>query len=256
MTFLHAALLGLVEGLTEYLPVSSTFHLIWTSRLLRLPETPFQKMFEVFIQSGAILAVLVLYFRTITRDRNLLKKILVSFIPTALVGLVLYKLIKNVFFSAYFTQIGIFMAVGLVFILAEKLWRQDRFVRSTADISYKEALLIGLVQALAVFPGVSRAGAVLLTFLFLRVRRDEAAKYSFLLAVPTLLSASVLDFIQSRSVAFPPNGSLLLLTGFAVAFISALVVIRWFVRFLQNNQLTPFGWYRLALGLLLVLILL
>ncbi len=253
MDFFQAIILGIIEGATEYLPISSTFHLIWTSKLLNISQTEFQKMFEVVIQSGAILAVLVLYFKTLTHDSKLLKKIFVSFLPTAVIGLVLYKIIKNVFFESYAVQIAIFMLVGLLFLGIEKWWSRKKFTVAANEITYPQAMAIGLAQALAVFPGVSRAGAVMLGMMFFNVRRDEAAKYSFILAVPTLLAAAGLDLFKSRSVMFQQTNNLsLLLVGFIASLISALVVVRWFVSFLQSHKITLFGWYRLALGLILI----
>ncbi|MFH0864417.1 MAG: undecaprenyl-diphosphate phosphatase [Candidatus Gottesmanbacteria bacterium] len=253
MNFLQAAILGIVEGLTEYLPISSTFHLIWTAKLLRITQTDFQKTFEIIIQSGAIMAVLVLYLKTILRDFNLIKKLVVSFFPTAIIGLILYKVIKNVFFESFFVQIAIFALVGLLFIVLEKIWAKKQFFRLANQISYPEALMIGLAQALAVFPGVSRAGAVILSLMFLGVKRDEAAKYSFLLAVPTLLSASALDLVKSRSILLQQANNIpLLLVGFMASFVSALIVVRWFINYLQNNKLSSFGWYRLIVVTILI----
>ncbi|OGD61943.1 hypothetical protein A2160_01075 [Candidatus Beckwithbacteria bacterium RBG_13_42_9] len=252
MDFFQAIILGIVEGATEYLPISSTFHLIWTAKLLKITQTDFQKMFEVVIQSGAILSILALYLKTLTHDWQLIKKIFVSFLPTAVVGLVLYKIIKNVFFESFSVQIGIFVLVGLLFVAIEKVWRQRQFTLKASEITYSQAVIIGLAQAVAVFPGVSRAGAVILAMMFFKVKRDEAAKYSFLLAVPTLLAASALDLFKSRSIIFAQADNLsLLLVGFGVSFLSALVVVRWFVGYLQSHQISLFGWYRLTLGLAL-----
>jgi undecaprenyl-diphosphatase len=255
MDFFQAVILGIIEGATEYLPISSTFHLIWASKLLSIPQTEFQKMFEVVIQSGAILAVLVLYFKTLTHDSRLLKKVFASFLPTAVIGLVLYKIIKNVFFESYLAQIGIFILVGLLFLVIEQWWNRKKFTVVGSEITYSQAIVIGLAQALAVFPGVSRAGAVILAMMFFNVRRDEAAKYSFILAVPTLLAAAVLDLFKSRSVIFEQANLLLLLVGFITSFISALVVVRWFIGFLERHKITLFGWYRLAFGLILAIML-
>ncbi len=249
MNFLQAIILGIVEGLTEYLPISSTFHLIWASKFLALGQTEFQKMFEIVIQSGAILSVVLIYFRELLIDRKLLTKIFVSFIPTALVGLVLYKVIKNVFFESLWMQLIVFALVGLVFILFERSQFKNRLTRTIPEITYQEAIIVGLVQSLAIFPGVSRAGAVMLILMFLKIRRDEAAKYSFLLAVPTLLAASALDLVKSRQVLFHQAGNLpLLFVGFVVSMVAAFVVIKWFIGYLQKHDLALFGYYRIALA--------
>ena len=244
MIALQAFLLGVIEGITEFLPISSTFHLIWASRALKLPSSDFQKLFEVVIQSGAILAVISLYAKSVWRDSQLLKKTLVAFLPTAVVGFVLYALIKNIFFENAVLQLAVFLMVGLLFILFE---RGPAGSRLTRTLSYPEAILVGLAQSLAIVPGVSRAGAVILTLLYLGVRRDEAARFSFLLAVPTILTASLFDLVKSRSLAISSEELTALLLGFLAAFVTALLVIKWLVRYLQNHTLAVFGWYRLLM---------
>ncbi len=249
MEFLQSAILGIIEGATEYLPISSTFHLIQAARFLAIPASDFQKAYEVIIQSGAILAVVFLYFSTIVSDKALVKKILISFVPTAIVGLALYKVIKNFFFENTLLQIGVFILVGIIFILWERGQKRGQLFKTLTALSWRQAVLVGLAQALAVVPGVSRSGAVILTLMFLRVRRDEAAKYSFLLAIPTLAAASGLDFYKSWPAL---TGNLdrigYLAIGFVAAFFSALVVVKWFIQYLSRHDLTAFGWYRLILG--------
>lgn len=253
MTFLQSIILGTIEGITEYLPISSTFHLIWTSRLLGIESTDFQKAYEVIIQSGAILAVAILYIKTFLTNRSLVLKTLTSFVPTAAIGYVLYALIKGTFFESYLLQIIIFALIGFFFIYFEKTDRQ--LTKTLTSFSYKDAFIIGLTQVLAVFPGVSRAGAVIVGMMFLGIKRDEAAKYSFLLAVPTLLAASVLDLYKSIPIlSSRPESVVLLIAGFIAAFISALVVVRWFIGYLQTNTLKGFGYYRIGLSILLLLI--
>ncbi len=253
--YLQSVILGLVEGATEYLPVSSTFHLIWVSRLLGITQTDFQKAYEVIIQAGAILAVVFLYWKIIIKDKQLMLKVLSSFLPTAAVGFILYKIIKNIFFENYLLQLAVFIVIGVVFILYER-YRKKKMEKTLADISYKEALIIGLVQSVAVVPGVSRAGAVILSMMFLGIRRDEAAKFSFLLAIPTLLAASALDIVKTSPILFTQiDKSGYLLIGFLAAFLSALIVVNWFTKYLQKNTLSSFGWYRIVLGIILLLFL-
>lgn len=255
MDYLQSVILGLVEGATEYLPVSSTFHLIWVSRLLGITQTDFQKAYEVIIQAGAILAVVFLYWKIIIKDKQLMLKVLSSFLPTAAVGFILYKIIKNIFFENYLLQLAVFIVIGVVFILYER-YRKKKMEKTLADISYKEALIIGLVQSVAVVPGVSRAGAVILSMMFLGIRRDEAAKFSFLLAIPTLLAASALDIVKTSPILFTQiDKSGYLLIGFLAAFLSALIVVNWFTKYLQKNTLSSFGWYRIVLGIILLLFL-
>lgn len=254
MQYLQSVILGLVEGVTEYLPVSSTFHLIWASKLLGIPQTDFQKAYEVIIQTGAILAVVFLYWKIVIKDKQLLLKILASFLPTAVVGLILYKVIKNIFFENYLLQLSVFLLVGIIFILYEGFWKNKNLKKRLSDISYQDALVIGLAQSVAVIPGVSRAGAVILTMMLLGVKREEAARFSFLLAVPTIAAASGLDIIKISPLLFTQNGSIgYLIVGFFAAFLSALIVVKWFIKFLQKNTLSSFGWYRVVVGILLLL---
>lgn len=253
MNIWQAIVLGIVEGATEYLPISSTFHLIWTSKILALPVTDFLKTFEVVIQSGAIAAVVFLYSKTVLSDRKLIAKTLTSFVPTAAVGLILFKLIKGYFFENNLLQLFVFAAVGVFFIVYER-WRRRKGTGRLAELTLAQAVVIGFAQALAVVPGVSRAGTVIVAMMILGYRRDEAAKYSFLLATPTIFAAGVLDLVETRAIIFDHgNGPMLLLVGFAAAFFSALIVIHWLIRFLEEHSLELFGWYRIGVFLLLAL---
>ncbi|HLL61232.1 MAG TPA: undecaprenyl-diphosphate phosphatase [Candidatus Nitrosocosmicus sp.] len=249
MNIFHAIILGIVEGMTEFLPISSTFHLIFTSKLLGLEQTEYLKFFEVFIQAGAILAVVVVYFQYILKNKQNIKSVLISFIPTAVIGFLLHKIIKNLFFNSDQLMIGAFFVVGILFLVIEYLIQKKKLMlhKSIMEITLMTAILIGLGQALAVLPGVSRAGAVMITMMILGYKREEAALYSFLLAVPTILAASSFDLLKFDFSLLNHGASIVYLaTGFITAFLSALVVIKWFIRFLQKNSLVPFGIYRLV----------
>jgi len=258
MSIFHSIVFGIVEGITEFLPISSTFHLIYTSKLLVISQTEFQKFFEVFIQGGAILAVAVLFFREVVNDIDLLKKTIVAFIPTALIGFILYKVIKNVFFEAQSLMLIMFVVIGLTFILTEWLVNKKKIIlnKSLKKFSYGEALIIGLVQALAVIPGVSRAGSVILGMMFLGYKRDEAAKFSFILSVPTILAASGYDLFKMRFLISNNMSNLgILVIGFIVSFICALIAVKWLIGYLQKNSLFIFGVYRILLAIILLQIL-
>lgn len=257
MNIVHAIILGIVEGVTEFLPISSTFHLIFTSKILGLMQNDFTKLFEVFIQAGAILSVFFFFINEIWKDKELIKKLLFSFIPTSIIGLLLYKVIKNVFFKSDLLMLGVFGILGLLFIIFEYLIKKDKIklTKNIKDISLGQAIIIGLIQALAVLPGVSRAGAVMVGLMFMRYRRDEAAKYSFMLAIPTIFAASFFDLFQMRKVAFAQSGNfLLLMVGFIMAFISSYFVVKWFIGFLKRNTLAGFGVYRIILAIILLLL--
>ena len=259
MGFWESVFLGLVEGLTEFLPVSSTFHLIFASRLIGVTETDFVKLFEVFIQSGAILSVVVLYWKRITRDRALVTKTLAAFIPTAVLGVLAYRTIKDVFFESYAWMIGIFILVGILFLVFESLVKKGLIQprKPLSVLTYRSAILIGLAQCLAFLPGVSRAGAVMLAMMLLGHRRDDSAAFSFLLAIPTILSAGAYDLYKTRETLFAAGPQAwALVVGFISAFAVAYFAVKWFIGYLQNHTLNLFGIYRLAAGSLLALLLL
>lgn len=251
MSFFEVLVLGVIEGLTEFLPISSTFHLIFAGQLLGIPQTEFLKTFEVFIQAGAILAVLFLYGKELWQDKELTKKVVVSFIPTAVVGYVLHSIIKRIFFETNWLMVAAFIIFGLIFIGYEWwLSKHPTFLsKSIKNLTWQQAILIGLGQAVAVLPGVSRAGAVMLSMMFLKVKREEAAKYSFLLALPTICAAAVLDLIKLRdTISISSNQILSLSLGSLAAFATAFFVLKWFITYLQKNTLTQFGIYRLIAG--------
>ncbi len=252
MELWQSIILGIVEGLTEFLPISSTFHLIFVSKALGTSGGDFVKLFNVFIQSGAILAVLVLYWRDLRQDKALVKKTIAAFIPTALLGVLFYVLIKQVFFESDGGMIAVFIAVGALFFLFEGLVKRGWIhpEKLISELTYRNAIVIGLAQCLAFLPGVSRAGAVILTMMVLGFRRADAAAFSFLLAIPTLLAASAYDLYKTReAILHSTNNALLLFAGAIFAFAVAYVVMRWFIRYLQRHTLHLFGYYRLALGL-------
>lgn len=257
MNLLNAIIQGIVEGVTEFLPISSTAHLIIASKFLHIPQTDFQKFFEVFIQSGAILAVIFLYFKYIFKHKDLIKNIVFSFIPTAIIGLVLYKIIKKVFFESNLLIVGAMILFGIVFLIVEHLVKTKKLAlkKDLQKVTWKEAVIIGLSQAIAVVPGVSRSGIVMISMMGLGYKRDESAIYSFLLAVPTLFAASALDVFKMRSVILSTSqGNIIyLLVGFLVSFITAYISVKWLISYLQKNSLVLFGWYRIILGALLVI---
>lgn len=257
MSFLEAIILGIIEGITEFLPISSTFHLIFASQVMGIEQTEFVKLFDVFIQSGAIVSVLILYGRELIRNKALSVKVLVAFIPTAVIGFLLYDVIKGVFFETNTLMITMFALIGGVFLLVEYLIQKKKLHISDdmSTLSYRHAVYIGLFQALAVVPGVSRAGAVIIGMMILGYKRDESAKFSFMLSIPTIFAASFLDLIQSREVLMEETDMIWLLgVGFVVAFISSFIIVRWFIRFLQTNTLHFFGWYRIGAAIILVLV--
>lgn len=250
MSYLSALILGIVEGITEFLPISSTGHLNLASTLLGVGGSDFFKSFEIFIQAGAMLAVVFLYWKILLRNRIIWKKILVGFLPTAIIGFLLYKVIKNYLLSNdSVTVIALFLG-GIILIALELIYEEkDHHSEKIEDISYKNAFLIGVGQALAVIPGVSRSAATIITALFLGTKRKAAVEYSFLLAVPTIFAASAFDFKQS-SLSFSENELVLLAIGFLSSFVFAVIAIKFLLKFIQKNNFIPFGIYRIIVAVL------
>ncbi|MCD6225615.1 undecaprenyl-diphosphate phosphatase [bacterium] len=250
-------LLGIIEGITEFLPISSTAHLLVANQLLHL-NGEFWKFFVVFIQSGAILAALFLLFPRVKNNLLLLRKTLFAFLPTAIAGLFLHHLIKNFLFESTKTIAFALIVVGGVFVLVEVLLKKKIIVvdKDLSSLSWQEAFLVGLCQSLAVIPGVSRAGAVMVTMILLGFRRRQAAIFSFLLAIPTIFAAGIFDLFKTNStIVFTHHHLSLLLTGFLSAFVVASLSIRWLLNYLQKNTLYLFAFYRIALGVMLLLLL-
>jgi len=257
MDLFKALILGIVEGITEFLPISSTAHLIITSKLLNISQTEFQKFFEVFIQSGAILAVVFIYIQYIRKNPMVMKNVLISFIPTAIVGFFLHKIIKTVFFESFYLIIGSLFFIGFLFIVFEYLVKNKRIVlkKSIIQLTIFDAVVVGVVQSLAVVPGVSRAGAVMLGMMVLGYKRGESAVYSFLLAVPTIFAAGVFDLYQSRKIIFSSLDNVwILIFGFLVSFVFAYVSVKWLINYLKKNTLVGFGIYRVLISFALLFI--
>jgi undecaprenyl-diphosphatase len=246
---IHALVLGIVEGITEFLPISSTGHLILTSHLLKLPTTEFLKSFEVVIQLGAILAVLVLYIKDFFNIR-ILKKIIVGSIPTMIIGLGLYKIIKNNLLGSETLVLWAILLGGAILIIFEALYRGPDVQKENLDeITYREAFLLGIFQSLAVIPGVSRSAATIVGGLALGIPRETIVKFSFLLAVPVMLGASGLDIVKTGGALFQEN-MLVLVVGFISAFLTALFAMKFLLQYIKRNNFTWFGVYRIVLALL------
>ena len=247
MTLFDAFILGIVEGITEFLPVSSTGHLILVSSLLGIEQTDIHKTFEVVIQLGSILAVIFAFKEKIFYSFELWKRLIVGFIPTAVLGLTFYKTIKSLFAPetvAYMLVIG-----GVIFILVELFYKEkEHHIKKVEQVSYKQAFLIGLFQSMAMIPGTSRSGATIIGGILIGLKRKTATEFSFLLAVPTMLAATVYDMFKHHS-EFDFSQTQALGIGFVTAFIVALVIVRWFLNFIKIHSFISFGVYRIIVGL-------
>ncbi len=255
MSFIHAVVLGIVEGVTEFLPISSTGHLILASKVLGVPQTEFVKSFEIAIQFGAILSVVTLYFRELFVRWEVMKRIAAAFIPTAAIGFVLYKFIKQYLFNDTVVLWSLFLG-GIVLILFERLREKDReHTGSLQEISYTQAIGIGLAQTLAVIPGVSRAAATILGGMMLGVKRRTIVEFSFLLAVPTMAAATTLDLLKT-SASFNEIQYMILFIGGLTSFTVAILAMRFLLHYVERHTFTSFGWYRIFIAIFFWLIVL
>ncbi|WP_456381548.1 undecaprenyl-diphosphate phosphatase [Hydrogenimonas sp.] len=251
MEWFDALILGIVEGVTEFLPVSSTGHLILASKLMGIEQTDVHKTFEVVIQLGSILAVIFAFKEKIFHSIELWKRLIVGFIPTAILGFTLYKIIKSLFAPetvAYMLIVG-----GIVFIVIEKFYKEkEHHVSHVEEVSYKQAFLIGLFQSLAMVPGTSRSGATIIGGLLIGLKRKTATEFSFLLAVPTMLAATAYDILKHHN-DFDFSDAQALGVGFVTAFIVALAIIKWFLAFIKKHTFIPFGIYRIVVGIVFLM---
>ena len=247
MTLLDAIILGIVEGITEFLPVSSTGHLILASALLKLKDSEFLKSFEIAIQLGAILSVVVLYARSLIKDRELVQKTIVAFLPTCIIGLLAYKLVKQYLLGNELIVVASLLIGGLILILFE--WFQRGKPEGSKQITYSQAIYIGLFQCISMIPGVSRSAATIIGGLVIGIERKTIVEFSFLLAVPTMAAATALDIYKSASL-FSSTEIELLLIGFVISFVVALFSIKFLLRYIQNHTFIAFGIYRILVALL------
>ena len=251
MDIFQAVILGIVEGLTEFLPVSSTGHMILAGHFLGVnQDDDFVKTFEIAVQLGSILAVIFVLWRHLIHGLDVWVKLMIGFIPTGIIGFFAYKWIKMLFVPetvAYMLIIG-----GIVFLMTE-YWilprkHKNKIPKEGLDkISYKEAFIIGLCQSLAMIPGTSRSGATIIAGLWMGLSRTLAAEFSFLLAIPTMLAATSYDLYKNYALLDWANSFILLLGGI-VAFIVALLAIKLFLGFVKRFSYISFGFYRIVLG--------
>ena len=249
MTILQAIILAIIEGITEFLPVSSTGHMILASAFMKVQDPEFAKTFEIVIQLGAIAAVGVLYIKRFFVSLNIYLKLIAAFIPTGVIGILAYKTIKAYLFNPIVVSIALIVG-GVVLILLDK-WTQDKKsdFEKAEDITYIGAMKIGLFQCLSMIPGVSRAAASIFGGIYSGFDRKLATEFSFLLAIPTMLAASGKDLWESKDMINGENIKLLLIGG-AVAFLFALIAIKAFIAFVQKYGFKHFGYYRIILGIL------
>ena len=257
MSVAQAILLAIIEGLTEFLPVSSTGHMIIGSAAMGIAADPFVKVFTVAIQFGAILSVLVLYWRRFLQNFNFYIKLAVAFLPAAVFGLLLKKqidhLLENVVVGA-----GALIAGGIVFLFLDNYFKRQSLAQTSVDdISLPKALKIGFFQVISMVPGVSRSAATIIGGLTQGLSPTTAAEFSFFLAVPTMFAAtckSLWDYVQDEGGTFAQHELLLLGIGNVVAFLVAFLAIRAFIGYLTKHGFKAFGYYRIAVGIIILVL--
>lgn len=248
MDYLTAIILAAVEGLTEFLPVSSTGHLILAATILGVQQTLFVKSFELALEFGSILAVVALYWRFFL-EAEILKRLVVAFIPTGIIGLLVYRIFKDFLLGNQQVVLWALLLGGGFLILFELRYKEKSNITAIGKIPYKHCFLIGLIQAVSVIPGVSRSAPTIMTGLALGMKRETIVLFSFLLAVPTMVAASGYDLLNSYS-QFSSGQVDILLIGFVTSFLVALPAIKLFLNFIREHNFIPFGIYRIIIVIL------
>ncbi len=264
MDIFHSIILGVVQGVTEFLPISSTGHLILAEKLLALGQGEFLKSFDIIIQLGSILAVMVLYWRQFL-NWEILKRLAVAFVPTGILGLALYKIVKTYLLGNEAVVLWSLLIGGILLVVFE-YWHKEKNlpqpllkegscslplgrVGEDLNFSYRHCFYIGLFQSIAMIPGVSRSAATILGGLLLGLKRRTIVEFSFLLAAPTMLAATGLDLFKSAG-QFSVAQWDFLATGFIAAFLVAIAAIRFFLGFIKKHTFIPFGVYRIVIAVL------
>jgi len=248
---IDAILLGIVEGLTEFLPISSTGHLILAGDLLGANDERWN-VFNIVIQTGAMLAVVWEYrARFFKVDFQLYRNLVIAFIPAAVLGLAFSKYIKGVLFHAVPVALA-FIVGGIVILLVESKKNKKIRVEATAAMTWLDALKVGIAQCFALIPGTSRSGATIIGGMLFGLSRKAATEFSFFLAVPTLVAAGLYDLWKHRDMLSAADAPIFVV-GMVVSFVSAFVVIRWLIRYVATHDFKPFAWYRIAFGLVVLL---
>lgn len=253
MDLFQTVVLSIVEGVTEFLPISSTGHLILTAKLLALPQTEFTKSFEITIQAGAICAVLFLYGRKLTQNPRVFRNVFFAFLPTAFLGLIFYKIIKVFLLGNLNITLLALLTGGVVLIIWENLWSQRKGGTKIEDLTPFQSVLIGVAQSVSFIPGVSRSAATILGGGVMGLSRSQAVELSFILAIPTMFAATGFDLLKNMD-SFNSSEMSTILVGFTTSFVVAIIAVKWFVNFVKNYSLIPFGIYRILISIIFFLL--
>jgi undecaprenyl-diphosphatase len=254
MNYIQSVIIAIIEGLTEFLPISSTGHMILASAAMKIHDDEFTKTFEIAIQLGAILAIAIMYMKRFLRGINIYLKLLVAFIPTAIVGFLAYDFIKTYLFNPMVVSISLIIGGIILIIIDKKVENRKSEIKEVEDIPYKNAFYIGLIQCLSMIPGTSRAAATIIGGVFNRFDKKQATEFSFLLAVPTMFAAGGYDLLKTP-IDFTREEIIMLISGLFFAFVSAWVAVKIFLRIVEKYGFKYFGYYRIALGIIFLIFL-
>lgn len=252
MTLLQSIIIAIVEGLTEFLPVSSTGHMILASTAMKIHEDQFVKTFEIAIQLGAIMAIVLLYIQRFLRGLTIYYKLFAAFLPTAIIGLLAYDFIKGYLFNPVVVSVSLVLGGIVLILIDKKVVNQESKTDELENISYKRAAFIGLIQCFSMIPGVSRAAATIIGGVFNGLDKKQATEFSFLLAVPTMIAATGYDLLKTP-IEFTTEELKLLAVGMVVAFITAWIAVKIFLKIVNNYGFKHFGYYRILIGILFLI---
>jgi undecaprenyl-diphosphatase len=251
MSIFDSIILAIVEGVTEFLPISSTGHMIMASKVMNI-DSEFVKTFEISIQLGAIMAIVLMYAKRFLQSFTIYLKLGVAFIPTGIVGFLAYKTIKMYLFNPYVVGFALVIGGIILVLIDKKVVARESKTLDLESISYKRSFFIGLIQCISMIPGVSRAAATIIGGVFNGLNKKQAMEFSFLLAVPTMFAATGYELIKTP-IVFSSNEYLLLGIGLVIAFITAWAAVKIFIKLVENYGFKYFGYYRIVIGLLFLL---
>jgi len=253
MEIYQAIIIAIIEGITEFLPVSSTGHMILASSIMNIQDADFVKTFEISIQLGAILAIVMLYAKRFLHGITIYLKLSTAFLPTAVIGFLAYDFIKAYLFNSTVVAVSLILGGIVLIFIDKKVALQQSKTDSLENISYKHSFFIGLIQCFSMIPGVSRAAATIIGGVFNGLDKKQAMEFSFLLAVPTMFAATGYDLLKT-SIDFSQQEIILLVIGMTVAFFTAWLAVKIFLKIVENFGFKYFGYYRIIIGILFLLL--
>jgi len=255
MTLIQSIIIAIIEGITEFLPISSTGHMILASSLMKIHEDDFVKTFEISIQLGAIMAIVFMYIKRFLQGITIYLKLAIAFIPTAIVGFFAYSFIKDYLFNPVIVAVSLIVGGIILILIDRKVVSQKSQTDVLENITYKNAFFIGLIQCFSMIPGVSRAAATIIGGVFNGLDKKQATEFSFLLAVPTMFAAAGYDLLKTP-VIFTNHEIILLVIGFIIAMVTAWIAVKIFIKLVENYGFKYFGYYRIVIGIIFLIVLL